>query len=148
MLYTRLQRRKPKIVSARFDQCVNSLFQKAKKRKLVARAGTTCDIQKRNRNRRRCWRKMAANLLVADRGQYVAHCLRQLIEGHYVFVVSQMQIESNTFGHVFSEPPTGVTRFTSGPRNRRMKPVTVELEELPGCGPEIWKFFLKRDHGS
>jgi hypothetical protein len=27
-----------------------------------------------------------------------------------------------------------------------VKPVTVELEELPGLGPEIWEFFFKRDH--
>jgi len=33
-------------------------------------------------------------------------------------------------GHVFSEPPAGVTRFVSGPRERRVKPITVELEKL------------------
>ena len=79
-------------------------------------------------------RKVPANLLVADRLQHVAHRLRQLAEGDHVFVVSQVQIKSNAFGHVFSEPPAGVTRFVSSPRDRRVKPVTVELEELSrGC---------------
>jgi hypothetical protein len=27
-----------------------------------------------------------------------------------------------------------------------VKPITVELEELSRGRPEIWKFFLKRDH--
>ena len=89
---------------------------------------------------------MSANLLVTDRLQYVAHRLRQLIESHHVFVISQVQIKSNAFGHVFSEPPAGVTSFVSGPRDRCMKPVTVELEELPRGCPEIWKLFFKRDH--
>jgi hypothetical protein len=87
-----------------------------------------------------------ANFLVADRLQHVAHRLRQLTESDDVFVISQAQIKSDAFGHVFSEPPAGVTCFVSGPRERRVKPVTVELEELSRGCPEIWKLFLKRDH--
>ena len=45
MLHTKLQRRKPKVVSAGFDQGVDSLFQQTEKRKLVARAGTISNIQ-------------------------------------------------------------------------------------------------------
>src|SRR6476660_849145 len=44
MLYTKLQRRKPKVVGAGFDQSVDSLFQKTEKRKLVARTGTISDL--------------------------------------------------------------------------------------------------------
>src|SRR5437016_4217807 len=50
MLHTKLQRRKPKIVSASLDQSVDSLFQQTEKRKLVARTGTISDIHQRNRN--------------------------------------------------------------------------------------------------
>src|SRR5438094_5589623 len=37
MLHTKLQRRKPKVVSAGFDQGIDSLFQQAEKCELVAR---------------------------------------------------------------------------------------------------------------
>src|SRR5262249_33629705 len=146
MLHTKLQGRKLKIVSAGFDQGVDSLFQQTEKRQLVACAGTMRDIHQRNRNGRgrRC--KMPTNLLIADRFQHVAHRLRQLVKGHYVFVVSQVQIKSNTFRHVFSEPPARITCFVSRPRDRRLQPIAVELEQLTGGRPEIWKFFLKRDH--
>src|SRR5882757_10850735 len=76
MLHTKLQRRKPKVVSAGFDQGVDSLFQQTEKRELVSRTGTISDIHQRNRNRRRSGRKVPANLLVADRLQHVAHRLR------------------------------------------------------------------------
>src|SRR5438034_10861869 len=69
MLHTKLQRRKPKIVSTGFDQGVDSLFQQTEKRELVSRTGTISDIHQRNRNRRRSGRKVPANLLVADRLQ-------------------------------------------------------------------------------
>src|SRR5215216_5197125 len=101
------------------------------------------DIDQRNRNGRRCGREVPANFLVADRRQYVTHGLRQLREGDHVFVISQVQIKSNAFCDVFSEPPAGVTSLVSGPRDRCVKPVTVELKELPRRRPEIWKLFLK-----
>src|SRR6476469_8171656 len=137
MLHTKLQGRKPKVISAGFDQSVDSLFQQTEKRKLVARTGTISDIHQRNRNRWWCGRKVPANFLVADRLLHVAHRLRQLAEGDHVFVISQVQIKSNAFGHVFGEPPAGVTRFVSGPRQCRVKPVTVELEELSRRRPKI-----------
>src|SRR6516225_5418637 len=146
MLHTQLQGRKSKVVSARFDQGINSLFQQTEKRKLVARTSTISDIHQRNRNGRRPGRKVPANFLVADGLQHVAHRLRQLTESHDAFVISQVQVKSNAFGHMFSEPPAGVTCFVSCPRDRRVKPVTVELEKLSGRGPQIWKLFLKRDH--
>src|SRR5215475_13263712 len=148
MLHTKLQGRKPKVVGAGFDQCVDSLFQQTEKRELVASTGTTGDIHQRNRNGRRRRRKVSANLFVADRLQHVADGLRQLTKSHHVFVISQVQIKGDAFSQVFSEPPAGVTRFFSSPRDRRVKPVTVEFEKLSGRGPEIWKFFLKRDHDS
>src|SRR5260370_21403485 len=80
MLHTKLQRRKSKIVSAGFDQGVDSLFQQTEKRKLVAGTGAISDIHQRNRNWRRCWRKVPANLLVADRRHHVAPRLRQLAD--------------------------------------------------------------------
>src|SRR4026207_741121 len=43
LLHTKLQRRKPKVVSAGFDQGVDSFFQETEKRKLVARTGTISD---------------------------------------------------------------------------------------------------------
>src|SRR5205814_6034479 len=67
MLHTKLQRRKLKVVSAGFNQGVNSLFQQTEKRKLVPRTGTVSDIHQRNRNGRRCGRKVPTNLLVSDR---------------------------------------------------------------------------------
>src|SRR4030095_9207346 len=45
MLYTKLQRRKPKVLSAGFDQRVDSLFQQTEKRKLIPGTGTKSDIQ-------------------------------------------------------------------------------------------------------
>src|SRR5262249_55338088 len=104
------------------------------------------DIHQRNRNGRGRGCKMPTDLLIADGFQHVAYCLRQLVKGHHVFVVSQVQIKSNTFCHVFSEPPARITRFVSGPRDRRVQPIAVELKQLTGGRPEIWKFFLKRDH--
>src|SRR5262249_58158684 len=89
---------------------------------------------------------MRADLLIANRGQYITHSLRQLTEGDHVFVISQVQIKSDAFGDVIGEPPAGVTSFVSGPRDRRMQPVAVELEKLSRACPEIWKFFFKRDH--
>src|SRR5215471_8896014 len=44
MLHTKLQRRKPKVVSTGFDQCVDSPFQQTEKRELVARTGTISNI--------------------------------------------------------------------------------------------------------
>src|SRR5438094_6970243 len=60
MLHTKLQRRKPEIVSTGFDQGVDSLFQQTEKRELVSRTGTISDIHQRNRNGRRCRRKVPA----------------------------------------------------------------------------------------
>src|SRR5262249_61336475 len=104
------------------------------------------NVHQRNGNRR--WRKgeMRSDLLVANCLQDVAHSLSQLIEGDHIFVVSQVQIKSNAFSHVISEPPAGITSLVSGTRDRRMQPITVELEQLPRGCPQIWKFFLKRDH--
>src|SRR4051794_9877570 len=45
MLHTKLQRRKPKVVSAGCDQGVDSLFQQTEKRELVSHAGTISDIR-------------------------------------------------------------------------------------------------------
>src|SRR5262245_52595909 len=89
---------------------------------------------------------MRTDLLVPDRRQYITHGLRQLIESDHVFVVSQVQVKSNALRDVIGEPPAGVTSVVSGPRDRCVQPVAVELEELSRGCPEIWKFFFKRDH--
>src|SRR5262245_3386709 len=67
MLHTKLQRRKSEVVSACFDQCVDSPFQQTEECKLIARTGTISDIHQRNRNGRRRRSKVPANFLVTDR---------------------------------------------------------------------------------
>src|SRR5262245_2149491 len=104
------------------------------------------DVHQRNGNGRGRKGEMRSDLLVANCLQHVAHSLSQLTERDHVFVISQVQVKSNAFGHVIGEPPIRVARFVSGPRDRGAQPIAVELKELSRGCPEIWKFFLKRDH--
>src|SRR5262249_52502969 len=73
MLYTKLQRRKPKVVDAGFDQSIDSLFQETEKCKFVAGNRTISDIHKRKRNRWGCGQEDQANHLTAVRLPRVAH---------------------------------------------------------------------------
>src|SRR5207253_8137843 len=91
---------------------------------------------------------MRDNFLVADCFQDVTHSLGELIERDHVFVVSQMQIKSNAFGHVIGEPPAGITGFVSSPGDRRVKPIAIEFKKLSRLRAQIRKFLFKRDHGA
>src|SRR5436309_3034583 len=89
---------------------------------------------------------MRADLLIANRRQYVSDRLRQLAERDDTFVISQAQVKSDALGDVIGEPPAGITSFVSGPCDRRMQPIAVKFEQLSRARPEIWKFLFKRDH--
>src|SRR6266480_7204964 len=91
---------------------------------------------------------MRHDFLVADHFQDVPHSLRQLVKGDDVFVISQVQVKSNAFGHVIGEPPTGITSFVCRPGDCSMQPIAAELEQLSRSCAEIGKFFLKGDHDS
>src|SRR5438067_7115047 len=106
------------------------------------------DVQQRDGYGRRRGRKVRHNFLITDCFQDVTHRLRELAECDHVFVVSQMQVKSNAFGHVIGEPPARITGFMSRPRDRGMKPIAIEFEKLSRVRAEIRKFFFKRDHGA
>src|SRR5436309_10604666 len=148
LFHTRLERTKLNIIGTGSDQAADSLFQKIKKREFIPCAGMVRDVQQRYGNGRRRGRKMRHNLLITDCSQDVTHSLRELIECDHVFVVSQMQIKSNAFGHVIGEPPPEITGFMSSPGDRRVKPIAIEFEKLSRLRAEIRKFFFKRDHGA
>jgi len=86
------------------------------------------------------------DLLVADHLQDVAHGLRKLTERDHAFVISQAQVKSDTLRHVFGQPPTRVAGLVCRAGDSRVQPITIKLEELPRLGPQIRKFFFKRDH--
>src|SRR5438067_1293959 len=100
MFHASLQGAEMQSIRARFDQRVDSFFQKIEKRELISRARLVRDVEQRNRNRRWSWREIRNDLLVTDDFQDVAHGLRKLTERDHRLVVSQAQVKGNAFGHM------------------------------------------------
>src|SRR5437773_5005307 len=69
--HTSLERTQLKIIGADFDQAVDSLFQKIKKRQFITCASVLRDVQQRDGNGRWRGRKMRHNLLITDGSQDV-----------------------------------------------------------------------------
>jgi hypothetical protein len=91
---------------------------------------------------------MGHNLFVTDRFEDKSHGLRQLTKCDDAFIISQVQIKGDAFGHVIGQPPAGITSFVGCAVDRCVQPVAIEFEQLPGICAEIRKFFFKRDHDS